>query len=110
MRLGLITAAACALLPVAAHAELSEAAKLNGYKYAIRCFAASAFAKERGMASDNGAKAFGMAYDLGKALGYSNAYLASDVKARSKVEMQTMHDDAAYLDKAIGDCTKLKLL
>lgn len=110
MRWKLAVVAGVTLLSSAASAELSESAKLNAYVYAVRCFAVAPFAKERGIRSDNGAKAFKAAYDLGTSLGYSDAYLSSDVKARSGTEMKMMNGNQAYLTKAISDCTKLKLI
>lgn len=111
LRAAMIAVSAFALaVPAAVSAELSDAAKANAYSYSIRCFAVSAFAKQRGMRNDNGSRAYDTAYSLGASLGYSPRRIAEDVRARTSKELQTMHGDAAYLDKALADCAKLGLL
>lgn len=111
MRALLVVGAMCAVASACpAYAELSTPALRNGYDYAVRCFAAAPFAKERGLPSDNGDKAFSAAYTFATKLGQAPGDIGREVKARTKIELQKMQNDPAYLSQALSDCKRLGLL
>lgn len=93
-----------------AAAQLSEPALRNGYDYAVRCFAVAPIARRQGLGKDGGEAAFRAAYTFGTKLGYTSDQVGQDVKARTKVELEKMYADAAYLKRALNDCSRLGLL
>jgi len=108
--LGLLCASTLLGSPGPATAQGTEAANRNAYDYAVRCFAVAPLAKERGLQSDNGVRAYDMAQTLGARLGYSRQTTDSDVRLRSSRELTALLRDAAYLNKTLDDCRRLRLL
>ncbi len=106
MLIGLVVAA----LPAATVAQTTEQANRNAYHYAVRCFAAAPFARERGMTRDDGRRAYDLAQRLGASLGYSQRQAHDDINARTTTELATMVRDRAYLDRVLSDCRRLGLL
>lgn len=114
MRWPLLFALCAMAMPVTASAQASSPAARDpnrvAYDYAVRCFAAAPLARERGMASDNGIRAYDAAQTLGTRLGYSSQQTANDVKVRTNTELAAMLRDAAYLNRTLSDCQRLGLL
>lgn len=108
--LGGLCAVAVLGTSTSAAAELSEKAYRNAYDYAVRCFAVIPLAKERGIRTDDGVKAYDLAQTLGARLGYSVKQTDSDVRERSSGELKALVRDEAYLNKTLSDCQRLKLL
>lgn len=108
--LGGLSAIAVLSASTPASAELSAKAYRNAYDYAVRCFAVAPLAKERGVKSDDGVKAYDTAQTLGAHLGYSVEQTDSDVRERASLELKTLVRDEAYLNKTLADCQRLKLL
>ena len=110
MRALLLAVSVVAALPVAASAQANPQADRNAYTYAVRCFAAAGFARQRGVQTDNGKRAYDMALRLGSQLGYTPSEADGDIRTRTSTELVTMRRDAAYLDRAFSDCRRIGLL
>lgn len=103
--------AALLFVPATGQAQLSDRANRNAYDYAVRCFAVAGIAQERGMRRiDNGERAYDMAQQLGARLGYSPQQTDNDLLARSRTETAAMRRDAAYLNRTLDECRRLRLL
>ena len=103
-----ILAVLCA--PVAAEAQLSEAANRNAYNYAVRCYAVVPIARQRGMRTDDGRRAFDVAFQLAANLGHSPQQFRDEMGRKVQDELARMHRDAAYLTQTLSDCRRLGFL
>lgn len=119
MRLVVLFAVACSLAMPAA-AEPNNAAKLNAYNFAVRCFAANGLSvgdKRYNPGGRNDAalrekayRAYNTAQVMGGQLGYAKERIENDMRNAGNVESALMLRDDAYFQRTRADCGKLGML
>lgn len=119
-RLVAIAAIAAVAMPSIAIAEPSEAAKLNAYGFAVRCFAANGASvgdkrynpngKNDAVLREKAYSAYHTAQVMGGQLGYTKERIAEDLMKAANVESSLMLRDDGYFQRMRADCSKLGML